>query len=392
VKFTEHGEIVVSVGTVEQDEKKSCLKFSVRDTGIGIPSDKQQSIFDAFTQADGSSTRKYGGTGLGLSISSQLVAMMKGSFCLESEPGRGSTFGFTANFMLPHPAEFPESTLQLNGMPVLIVDDNTTLLATLEELLGRWGAKVVTALHPAAALAEVQRAHEAGMPYSMLLLDAEMPEMSGLRLAQDMRAEATFPGAIIMLLTSSGDLTDAACWRDLGIEERVIKPIYAPELQEAIVRSLGGGGRPREAEDRIVKAFPQKNSINPLDILLVEDTPVNQKLARRLLEKRGHSVTTANNGREAMEILEQRQGHFDLVLMDVQMPEMDGYQTTKAIRQRESAWGMRLPIVAMTAHALERDQERCLAAGMDAYLSKPIQIDKLFELIERIAVQQTTVQ
>ncbi len=195
---------------------------------------------------------------------------------------------------------------------------------------------------------------------------------------------AGLTGAIVMMLSSAGDLTDAASWRDLGIEERVIKPIDEADLREAIARSLWGAGKPREAVSRTAKPLPQRTTSAPLRILLVEDTPVNQKLAVRLLEKHGHSVTTANNGREALEILDRLNWDVDLVLMDVQMPEMDGYQATAAIREREPQLGIRLPIIAMTAHALERDQERCLAAGMDAYMSKPIHVEKLFQLISEV--------
>ncbi len=391
IKFTERGEIVLGVRKVNGQEGKCCLEFTVRDTGIGIAPEKQRSIFEAFTQADGSSTRKYGGTGLGLSISSQLVTMMDGRFWVESEPGQGSTFGFTACFGVGKRAR-QASSLDLRGLPVLVVDDNATLLQTLEELLGRWGASAAGVGQGEAALREVERARDAGKPYALVLMDAEMPGMSGLTLARRLRDEAGLTGAIIMMLSSAGDLTDAASWSDLGIAERVIKPVDAVELREAMARSLGGAGKPRAAVSRTEKLLPQRTSAAPLRILLVEDTPVNQKLAVRLLEKHGHFVTTANNGREAMEVLEQVKWEVDLVLMDVQMPEMDGYQATAAIREREAQLGVRLPIIAMTAHALERDQERCLAAGMDAYLSKPIHIEKLFQLIDEFAVPQAVLR
>ncbi len=388
VKFTEQGEIVLTVSTETQQEGTVNLKFKVRDTGIGIPPEKQKCIFEAFTQADGSSTRKYGGTGLGLSISSQLVTMMDGHFSVASEVGSGSTFAFTACFGLGKNAEGPCHSLELAGARVLVVDDNATMLGTLEELFGRWGATVAGATGGAAALREARRARDAGTPYQLALLDSEMPDVSGWMLAEQMRQEAEFTGTIIMMLRSAGDLADAASGHDLGIEERVIKPIDATELREAVARSLSEtGGKPKESNNRRhSKALPQLKTAVPLRVLLVEDTPVNQKLASRLLEKQGHSVITANNGREAMELLDIVNWDVDLVLMDIQMPEMDGYQATAAIRRDEVLRGVRLPIIAMTAHALERDQERCLAAGMDAYLSKPIHVEKLFALIDQLAV------
>ncbi len=390
IKFTERGEIVLGVRPVNNAAAKVCLEFTVRDTGIGIAPEKQKSIFEAFTQADGSSTRKYGGTGLGLSISSQLVTMMDGRFWVRSEPGQGSTFGFTAWFEASKAPQPQTSSLYLHGLPVLVVDDNATVLRTLQDLFERWGAQAVTAADPGTALAQVQRGHAVGEPYALVLVDSEMPEMNGLTLARRLREEAGLTGAIVMMLSSAGDLTDAASWRDLGIEERVIKPIDEADLREAIARSLWGAGKPREAVSRTAKPLPQRTTSAPLRILLVEDTPVNQKLAVRLLEKHGHSVTTANNGREALDMLGRLNWEVDLILMDVQMPEMDGYQATAAIREREVHLGMRLPIIAMTAHALERDQERCLAAGMDAYMSKPIDVEKLFRLINEVTNPQVT--
>ncbi len=388
IKFTERGEIVLAVSKKSEGERKACLEFKVRDTGIGIAPEKQKCIFEAFTQADGSSTRKYGGTGLGLSISSQLVTMMEGRFWVESEVGTGSTFAFTACFGVGNAPETKRHSSELLGVPVLVIDDNATMLGTLEELLRSWGATAVGAGQGEAALREARRGRDAGQPYRLILLDSEMPDMSGGTLAGRMREEAGFTGTIIMMLRSVGDLAEAANWHNLGIEERVIKPIDATELREAVNRSLNGtGGRPKESKSgRRSKPLPHSKAAVPLRILLVEDTPVNQKLASRLLEKQGHFVITANHGREAMELLDAVNWDVDLVLMDVQMPEMDGYQATAAIRQGEVFRGVRLPIIAMTAHALERDQERCLAAGMDAYLSKPIQVEKLFALIDEIAV------
>ncbi len=388
IKFTQRGEIVLSLRKESQDAARVCLEFAVKDTGIGIPHDKQKAIFDAFTQADGSSTRKYGGTGLGLSIASQLVAIMGGQLWVESEVGRGSTFGFTACFGLCDSLESARAALDLDsfdlrGLRVLIVDDNTTSLRTLETLLRSWGAQPTAVERPGAALRETQRGAEAALPFPLILLDAEMPEMSGFELAARMRQETGVSGRIVMMLGSAGDLADAARCRQLAIDETIVKPIDNAELREAIVHSLLGMDRQVSITNPLVTPLPKRNGAAALRILLVEDNAVNRKLAARMLEKQGHTVIAAHNGREAIDTLEALDWQFDLALMDVQMPEMDGYQTTAAIREREKDLSTRLPIIAMTAHALERDRDRCLAAGMDAYLSKPIQMEKLFELIEQ---------
>ncbi len=382
IKFTERGDIVVSVQKQSQQAQQACLQFTVKDTGVGIPPEKQKVIFEAFTQADGSSTRKYGGTGLGLSISSQLVAMMGGRIWVDSEMGEGSTFGFTACFGVRATAESERSPFDLRGVRVLVVDDNITSLRTLEDFLKNCGAQVVAIQDPKTALREVQRNAEAAQPFPLILLDAEMPEMSGFTVAERIRQDAGVSGRIIMMLGSAGDLADAARCRQLGIEESVVKPIDQAELRNAIARSLREMDKQIVPANRAVRALPRRSGLATLKILLVEDNPVNRKLAVRMLEKQGHTVVTANNGREAIDGLENLKWEVDIVLMDVQMPEMDGFQATAIIREREKELGLRMPIIAMTAHALERDRERCLAAGMDAYLSKPIQMDKLFELIE----------
>ncbi len=381
IKFTEKGEIVVHVTREAEEGSQVGLRFTVSDTGIGIPEDRQRAIFEAFTQADGSSTRKYGGTGLGLSISSQLVAMMSGQIWVKSKPGEGSRFGFTAKFGFRSTAD-DSNTIDLNRVPVLVVDDNGTSLRVLEEMLRNWGAQTVTARDGESALSIMQLNKANGTPFPLVLLDAEMPGLSGFEVAGRMKNENGLAGRVIVLFSSAADMADAAQCRSLRIDASVTKPLYQGELKEAILRCF-------QKIDQKVTSSRETKMARPaspaMEVLLVEDNPVNRKVAVRLLEKQGHTVITANNGREALDVLDRLNWKIDLILMDVQMPEMDGYQATAAIRERESRLGGHLPIVAMTAHALDRDRERCLAAGMDAYLTKPIQIEKLFDLIEQVA-------
>jgi PAS domain S-box-containing protein len=380
IKFTDRGEIVVHVTKEAEDASQVGLRLTVSDTGIGIPEDRQRAIFEAFTQADGSSTRKYGGTGLGLSISSQLVAMMGGQIWVKSKPGEGSQFGFTARFGCCRRVDDSEA-ISLKNVRVLAVDDNGTSLRVLEELLRHWGAETVTARDGESALAIMQLNQANGTPFPLVLLDAEMPGLNGFAVAAR-KKESGLAGRVIVMFGSAAEMADAAQCRSLGIDGSVTKPLYQCELKAAILRCLQN----IDAEPASSRETKMARPASPaMEMLLVEDNPVNRKVAVRLLEKQGHTVITANNGREALEVLDRLDWKIDLILMDVQMPEMDGYQATAAIRERESRMGGHLPIVAMTAHALDRDRERCLAAGMDAYLTKPIQIEKLFDLIEQVA-------
>jgi two-component system, sensor histidine kinase and response regulator len=381
IKFTEKGEIVVHVTRQAGDDKQASLLFTVSDTGIGISEDRQKAIFEAFTQADGSSTRKYGGTGLGLSISSQLVAMMGGQIWVKSKPNEGSAFNFTAKFGCRARVEDAEM-INLRDMPVLVVDDNPTSLRVIEALLRNWGAQPATARDGESALAIMRHNKVKGKPFPLVLLDAGMPSLDGFEVAGRMNAESGLAGRVIILFASAADMVDAAQCRALGISASITKPVYEAELKAAILRCFQNIDQ-KAAPSRETKMG--RTASPPMEMLLVEDNPVNRKVAVRLLEKQGHSVITANNGREALDMLERLNWKIDLVLMDVQMPEMDGYQATAAIREHESRLGGHLPIVAMTAHALDRDRERCLAAGMDAYLTKPIQIEKLFDLIATVA-------
>ena len=384
IKFTESGEILVAVEEESSSPKASLLHFSVRDTGIGIPAEKQQEIFEAFSQADGSMARKYGGTGLGLTICTRLVAMMGGHISVQSSPGQGSTFHFSIYLEIqdspaPRPTLVPHD--RLRDMHALIVDDNATNRRVLHGMLTRWGMRPTAVEGGRAALQALQIAKSTGHPFPLILLDGQMPEMDGFTLAEQIKKDPLLVGATIMMLTSAGHLGDAARCRELGISAYLVKPIRQAELLSGICCVLNATATPDQPAAPLVTRHTLREIQNHLHILLVEDNAVNSTLAIRLLEKRSHTVHLAGNGRAALEALEK--DSFDLVLMDVQMPIMDGLEATRAIRAKEKSTGERLPIVAMTAHALKDDQERCLAAGMDGYVSKPIRTAELFAAIDR---------
>jgi two-component system sensor kinase len=385
IKFTDRGEVVMDVGLETASDDEVLLHFAIRDTGIGIPADKQQLIFEAFRQADSSTTRRFGGTGLGLAISLQLTALMGGRLWVESAVGQGSVFHFTARFGLPReaapPSPRPEALL---GLPVLVVDDNPTNRLILKEVLTYWGMRPTLVEGGVQGLDELRRAARAGEPYPLVLLDAMMPEMDGLGLAQRVREDPAVPACRILLLSSAGVPDDSARCRALGIARCLTKPVKQSDLREAILRSLSEVNETGRQEANDMGAVPAASAGGrPRRILLAEDGLVNQEVAVRLLELRGHRVVVARNGKEVLAALKQQE--FDLVLMDVQMPEMDGFETTAAIRQEEQATGAHLPIIAMTAHAMKGDRERCLAAGMDGYLAKPIQSKALYEAVESVS-------
>jgi two-component system, sensor histidine kinase and response regulator len=392
IKFTEQGEVVVHVEVESRSQNEVCLHFAVADTGIGILPDKQRAIFDAFTQADSSITRRYGGSGLGLAISSQLAALMGGRIWVESEAGKGSTFHFTARFspQTGAAAKPPIEPVDTRGLPVLVVDDNATNRRILEEMLINWGMRPIVVGGGQAALAEMERAAVSGEPISLALLDAMMPEMDGFDLAGRIKHRPELAGATIMMLSSAGEHGDAARCRELGIAVYLTKPIKQSDLLDAILTVLHRPSETREPSPKTQPALLERR--HRLHILLTEDNAVNQKLAVRILEKRGHTVAIAGNGKEALAALDREP--FDLILMDVQMPEMDGFEATRVIREREALahptpdhkppGSLRTPIVAMTAHAMKGDRERCLEAGMDAYVSKPLQTQQLLEVIESL--------
>jgi CheY-like chemotaxis protein len=385
IKFTDHGEVVLRVTSAVTTPGEVVLHFSIRDTGVGIPLDRQQSIFEAFTQVDGSATRKYGGTGLGLTISSQLVQLMGGRISVESEVDNGSTFRFTANFSLGNAREAIEvlPAIDLRDMAVLVVDDNATNRRLLEGMLLGWRMAPTLAASVADALALLRAARQSGRPFTLVLADFQMPDADGFALAETIKADPAIAETTVVMLTSGGQPGDAARCRELGIAAYLAKPIKRSDLRAAIVLALGA---PSTATHRqpLVTRHSLREAGHTGRILIVEDNAVNQLLAMRLLEKCGHTVVVARNGREALAILEASKWvGFGCVLMDVQMPEMDGFECTAMIRDREQATGVHLRIVAMTAHAMSGDEARCLEAGMDAYLSKPIEPNALFDVVDQ---------
>ncbi len=381
LKFTEKGEVAVSVLTEERSAGKTALHFVVADTGIGIPIEKRQLIFDAFAQEDASMSRKYGGTGLGLTISSKLVKMMGGRIWVESEPGKGSRFHFTvAVEVAPASGGRHVEVETLRGIPVLVVDNNATTRRILAETLSGWGMKARAAADGVSALLELGRAERAGRAFKLVLADSQMPGLSGTGLVRSMRESGPQSGSIVMMLSCAEQKDGAARFRQQGVAACLVKPVRRAELKAALLAALGvPSGEASPGEEAATGAAPPSH---PLRILLAEDNAVNQRVARVLLEKRGHTVSVAGNGREAVRLVEERE--FDLVLMDVQMPEMDGLEATMVLRARETGAGRRLPIVAMTAHAMKGDAERCLEAGMDAYVSKPIRPEVLLAAIETV--------
>ena len=384
IKFTSAGEVVLRVASDRETSEGASLRFSVVDTGIGIARDKQQSIFEAFTQADNSTTRKYGGTGLGLAITASLVTMMGGRIWVESEPGLGSTFHFTVRFRLSTARQErqPAGLAMLCDLPVLVVDDNRTTRRILEEALMSWRMRPVIAEGAGQALEILKTAEvKQGSRPVLVLLDAQMPEMDGFALVQKMKEDSQLHNIAVIMLTSAGLRGDAARCRELGINAYLSKPIKQSDLLECIQRSLGSAGNPQEPQP-LVTVHSLRESRVGLQILLAEDNVINQKLAVRVLERRGHKVTVAETGRKALDALTKHS--FDLVLMDVQMPEMDGLEATALIREGEKKTGRHIPVVAMTANAMVGDKERCLAAGMDGYVSKPIQTKELFAVIEAV--------
>ena len=382
IKFTEQGEVAVGIETESQTEEEICLHFVVTDTGIGIPPEKQRLIFEAFAQADSSTTRKYGGTGLGLSISSRLAGLMGGRIWVESETGKGSAFHFTARFGLqtqPATRHLSRDWADLNNLPVLVADNNPAGRRFVEQMLTERQMKPVLVESGRAALDALMRARDAGKPFRLVLADANMPDMGGFALAEQIKQRPELAGVTIMLLTSAGHPGEAVRCRELGVAAYLTKPLNQSTLLDAILTALGASPRD-EARPSLVTRHSLREGRQRLHILLAEDNAVNQVLAVRLLTKRGHTVVVASNGREALATLEKES--FDLVLMDVQMPELSGFEVTAAIREKEKVTGKHIPIIATTAHAMKDDRKRCLEAGMDAYVPKPIQPRALFEAIE----------
>ena len=387
IKFTGRGEVVISVEAGPPVDGEVVLRFSVADTGVGIPEDKRRAIFEPFEQADGSTTRKYGGTGLGLSISSKLVALMEGRIGVEGEVGVGSTFRFTAKFGLgpgedgPGRADVPG---RMEGLRVLVVDDNHTNRRILEEVLNNWGARPSTAVGGVEALEALRAAKGQGRPFDVALIDGMMPGMDGFDLASRIGASADFPHPLLIMLTSGGLSGENARALALGISGYLTKPVRQSELFDVMMKILEAAGSPAPEGTMTrppeIPAEPAGKS-QSLRILLAEDHVVNQKVALAMLQGMGHDTSVVPDGRKAVEAW--RSGRFDLILMDLQMPEMDGFEAVASIRALERPRAGRIPIVALTAHAMKGDRERCLAAGFDDYLTKPIRSAQLREALEK---------
>jgi signal transduction histidine kinase/CheY-like chemotaxis protein len=383
IKFTHQGEVVIKV-QMEPTDKLQTLHFTVSDTGIGIPTEKLGLIFDAFSQADTSTTRQYGGTGLGLSISTQLVKLMEGKIWVESKPGQGSMFHFTAHLQVSDASErgvqSVVTTESLRGVKVLVVDDNRTNRRILDGTLRRWKMRPTSVEGGTEALEELSRAVEAGEPYRLVLTDMHMPKMDGFAFVEQARQRPQLTAVTVMMLTSGNHKGDLERCRELGLSAYLLKPIRERELCEVVVRVLAGQ---QSAASPIARSIGQdvRDPISALRILVAEDNLVNQRLVLRMLEKRGHRIVVADDGLQALEALEKEK--FDLVFMDVQMPHMGGVEATAAVRQKEEGSGYHTPIIGLTAHAMKGDREKYLASGMDAYLAKPIRSQELDEILER---------
>jgi PAS domain S-box-containing protein len=391
IKFTEKGEVVVRV---EADGNQPSngqigLRFDVRDTGIGISPDKQKRIFEAFEQEDTSTTRKYGGTGLGLTIAARLVALMGGTITVDSEPGRGSTFAFTAHFACqpcsPEPVT-PRPPVSLGNLPVLVVDDNATNRHILEEWLRGWQMEAVAVADGRAALDALWHRAANGRPYALVLLDARMPDTDGLTVAAMIRERTELAATSIILLTSGERSSDLARIRELRIDAHLLKPVQQEELLETIYLAMS---RATEDAPRASPPIPAQpgtpppgSAVTPLHILVAEDNELSAQVLEQLLTRQGHTVRLTNNGREALALAQE--GDFDLLLLDIHMPELDGFHVVRAVREREQITAEHLPVIALTARSRKEDRERCLAAGMDDFLTKPVRPADLWPAIDRV--------
>ncbi|MCC7425080.1 MAG: PAS domain S-box protein [Planctomycetaceae bacterium] len=384
IKFTEAGEVVVQTSLVSRDEDEVELQVSVRDTGIGVPESERERIFEPFEQVDNTMRRKVSGTGLGLAICKRLVESMRGRIWCESTVGRGTTFFFTVKLPLTGESEFEdgaETTAALRAMRVLIVDDNAACREAIADMFLSWGMAPTVVVDGAAALTELEKSRSEGTRFDLMLVDARMPGIDGFTLASDAQRRFGLPGSRILMLLTSGDSSgDISRCEQLGTPAYLMKPVNQSELFDTLMALIHGESSSRVLFRGAAEAVPQTG--RSLDVLLTEDSPYNQKLALAVLSRRGHRVTVANNGREAVVALRKRP--FDIVLMDVQMPEMDGLEATRMIRAAERDSPRRTPIIAMTAQALKGDREKCLEAGMDEYLTKPVRATDLHAAIERL--------
>ncbi|MEO5888291.1 MAG: PAS domain S-box protein [Anaerolineales bacterium] len=384
IKFTHQGEIVIQAEPIEETQTHTTIHFSVQDTGVGIPNERRAAVFDRFTQADGSTTRKYGGTGLGLTISKQLVDMMGGKIGVDSTPGVGSTFWFDLKFEIQQTEKRATAPLTLGPVNltqarILIIDDNQTNRMILTKNVQALGSRVDAVLSGAKGLEVLRNAHRTGDPYHVILLDMQMPGMDGEQTARAVKSDPAMKDVKILILTSMGQRGDAARLEALGCSGYLLKPVKQQLLFDAIVEVLGH--KEDQAPGLITRHTLSEHRKLDLRILLAEDNPINQKLAVVLLQKAGYSVDAVENGALALEKIQAN--HYSVVLMDVQMPEMDGFEATHQIREQEKKTGQHIPIIAMTAHAMQGDRERCIEAGMDDYVTKPLQPKVLFSALDR---------
>jgi len=393
IKFTDRGEVVVRVDLEPGDDHDLQLHFAVRDTGIGIPADKQQSIFEAFAQADSSTTRQFGGTGLGLSITARLVELMRGKLWVESEVGRGSTFHFTTVFTAAERGSIPQTCVRrdLKGLSVLVVDDNATNRTIMQGFLTRWDMHATVVESGPAALELLTRELAAGRRFQLLIIDAQMPGMDGFTLVEGIRGLEGYREPAIMMLSSATFHDDVKRCREVGIDLYLSKPVRGSELLDAIGRVVGHAEQHAATRSAGPRTVPRAVAVGGdrnriARVLVAEDNPVNLKLTVALLERHGATVTVAVNGREAVTAAER--SPFDVILMDLQMPEMDGMTATREIRKREAAThaATRVPIIALTARAMSGDRDRCLAGGMDGYVAKPLRASDLFAAIHEVIV------
>ncbi|HHL70875.1 MAG TPA: response regulator [Bacteroidetes bacterium] len=379
IKFTEKGEITISARLVKKFNKRSKIELRVKDTGIGIPKDKQQLIFESFSQADGSTTRKFGGTGLGLTISKKLARLMDGDITLESEEGKGATFIVT--LVLEHAntdieEDEPRTDISLDDLKVLVIDDNETNRKLLEKQLAGFGCRVVTVSSGQDGLKLLEDAQKKDEPFDIVLLDMLMPDMDGKETAEKIRKAGLDKGKVIIMASSGDFLNSKEELEAAGIHRRLLKPIKTQDLLRVLLNRPQGGNSTEE-----VTVVSEQEAGPQLKILVAEDNIINQKLTRRVLEKNGYSVDVVANGLEALDAFSRTK--YDMILMDMQMPEMDGLEATTLIRKREKS-GEHVPIIALTANAAKSDKKKCLAAGMDDFLTKPIKPDDLLKIIRRM--------
>jgi CheY-like chemotaxis protein len=382
LKFTKSGEVVVTAALESRTDQQALVRFTVRDTGDGIPAEKQTIIFEPFEQADGSTTREYGGTGLGLAICTRLVSLMGGEIGVESQLGTGSTFYFTAAFGLasePVAAKTDSSPVILRGLRALVVDDNETNRRILAGTLERWGVNTELVDSGASALDALRKAQQDGAPFRLVILDAMMPELDGFEVARQIKQDFGDSAPIVMMLSSGGTKASRERCLELGITRYVMKPVSRDDLLDSVLKALRHDKREKADDGKPDKEPSQRT----LSILVAEDNRVNQRLLEALLQRAGHRVHLARDGREAIRAWRRRK--FDLILMDVQMPFLDGLEATRLIREQEAISGEHIPIIALTAHALKGDRERCLQAGMDDYVSKPVSRARLMEAINAVA-------